>query len=184
MTMKLDLPNFADDIRKLVTESGSHPPVETWRPEHVGEIDIRIDRSGKWFYQGSEMERESVVRLFSTILRLDDDGYCLVSPAEKMKIEVDDVPFIIRLMDVEGAGDKQRIHFSSNVGDHFSLDQMHPLSVVSGAAGDAVPYVIVRRNLKARLATTVYYELAELAVSNDKTGELGVWSEGAFFKLD
>ena len=72
------------------------------------------------------MGRESVVRLFATILRLDDDGYCLVTPAEKMKIRVEDVPFIIRLMDVEGEGERRRIHFSSNVGDHFTMGEEHP----------------------------------------------------------
>jgi len=190
MTMKLDLPNFADDIRKLVTEQGALPPVESWHPERIGDIDIFIDRSGKWIYQGGEMGRESVVRLFATILRLDDDGYCLVTPAEKMKIRVEDVPFIIRLMDVEGEGERQCIYFSSNVGDHFTLGEDHPLSL-QVAAGDGggdgnggIPYVTVRRNLKARLATTVYYELAELAVFSQSTGKLGVWSDGIFFELE
>lgn len=184
MTMKLNLPNFADDIRKLVTEQGSLPPVESWHPERVGDIDICIDRSGKWIYQGGEMGRESVVRLFATILRLDDDGYCLVTPAEKIKIRVEDVPFIIRLMDVEGEGERRRIHFSSNVGDHFTMGEEHPLSLESGSGESGIPYVTVRRNLKARLATTVYYELAELAVLNQSTGKLGVWSDGKFFELE
>jgi hypothetical protein len=122
--------------------------------------------------------------LFATILRLDDDGYCLVTPAEKMKIRVEDVPFIIRLMDVEGEGERRRIHFSSNVGDHFTLDEEHPLSLERGSAEGGIPYVTVRRNLKARLATTVYYELAELAVLNQSTGKLGVWSDGKFFELE
>ena len=74
------------DIKDSKTKSG-YPPVDQWNPEVVGEIDIRIDREGDWYYQGDKMARKAMVKLFSSILRLDEgDGYYLVTPVEKMKI--------------------------------------------------------------------------------------------------
>ena len=72
---------------------GGLPPVHLWRPEHCGEIDIVIRRDGVWMHEGSPISREALVRLFSTVLRKDPDGYHLVTPVEKMKIAVEDLPF-------------------------------------------------------------------------------------------
>ena len=80
------------------------PPVEKWHPAHCGDIDIRIARDGTWFHQGTPIGRKELVRLFSTILRKDPDGFVLVTPGEKMRIVVEDAPFIAVLMDVEGTG--------------------------------------------------------------------------------
>ncbi|WP_156498153.1 DUF1285 domain-containing protein, partial [Oleiphilus sp. HI0043] len=90
-----DLPTIATQIRELVGEDDSLPPVETWQPERVGEIDIRIDSQGEWYYQGDKMERQAVVRLLSRILRRDGEDFFLVTPYEKMKITVDDAPFVV-----------------------------------------------------------------------------------------
>ena len=110
MTRQIELPNFASEIRELVGDGKQLPPVHSWHPERVGEIDIRIAKDGTWFYQGDPMERQAVVQLFSTIMRLDDDGYCLVTPAEKMKIQVEDAPFVVRMIDIEGDGKCQVLH--------------------------------------------------------------------------
>src|SRR5580698_11011135 len=80
------------------------PPVEKWHPAHCGDIDIRIARDGTWFHQGTPIGRKELVRLFSTILRKDGADYVLVTPAEKMRIRVEDVPFTAVLMDVAGEG--------------------------------------------------------------------------------
>src|SRR3954468_2592533 len=80
------------------------PPVEKWNPAHCGTIDIRIARDGTWFHQGAPIRRPELVRLFSTILRKEADAYYLVTPAEKMRIQVDDAPFLAVLLDVQGSG--------------------------------------------------------------------------------
>ncbi len=178
------LPNLASEIRELVDSSPGSPPVDSWSPEREGEIDIRIGRDGTWYYQGEPMARESVVQLFSSILRKDDDDYFLVTPVEKMRITVDDVPFVVRMMDVEGVGKEQRLHMSTNVGDHFTVGADHPLRIEKNDRGEPVPYVIVRRNLEALLLRPVYYELAELAEQSPVTGQIGVWSQKQFFALD
>lgn len=182
--MPLDtyLPNIPEDIRKLVTEGKALPPVENWHPTREGVVAIRIARDGQWYFQGEPMTREATVHLFSTILRKDDEGYFLVTPAEKQKIEVEDAPFVVRLMDVEDAGlPVQKIHFATNVGDHFTLSEQHPFIFEQDKSGGPLPYVLVRRNLRARLLSPVYYALAECVTEHD--GHYGVWSAGMFHRV-
>ncbi len=182
MTMSTELPNIPEEIRQLVSEGKRLPPVQNWHPERTGEIDIRIASDGRWYFQGEEMTREATVHLFSTILRRDGEDYYLVTPAEKQKIQVEDVPFVVRLMDVEAAGTaQQKIHFSTNVGDHFTLSAEHPLSL-RGDAKEPRPYVRVRDRLEARLLSPVYYELANY-VEQDAQGQLSVLSAGERFLL-
>tara|TARA_R110002072_G_scaffold133803_4_gene274334 strand:+ start:14576 stop:15208 length:633 start_codon:yes stop_codon:yes gene_type:complete len=198
-----DLPAFASDIRKLLKGPKLLPPVESWRPERVGDIEILITSSGEWLYQGSKMERLSVVQLLATILRKDGDEYYLVSPAEKLKLEVEDVPFLVVMMDVEGVGAEQSLHFSTQVGDCFTLSPEHALRVSYNEKGEPSPYVHVRAGLDARLSRSVYYELADKLIElDDSVAEeqlikpvnqeqkgfcksdlptMGVWSAGKFF---
>ena len=43
---------------------------------------------------GSPINRKPLVKLFSTVLRREDDGeYWLVTPVERGRIAVDDAPF-------------------------------------------------------------------------------------------
>lgn len=178
-----DLPNFAEEIRALLEAKDSFPPIHMWEPEHLGQIAINIDVDGQWFFQGDPMERESVPRLLSRILLKEGDDYFLVSPVEKLRISVDDAPFVVRLLDVEGEGQKQRLHFSTNMGDNFTLDTDHPLRVEYNEKGEPRPYVRVRDALEARISRSVYYELADLAQPGGSEDEFGVWSAGQFHKL-
>jgi hypothetical protein len=162
------------------------PPVEKWHPAHCGEIDIRIARDGTWFHMGTPIGRKELVRLFSTILRKDPDGYHLVTPAEKMKIRVDDVPFIAVLMDAEGEGQGQTLRFTTNVGDEVEAGPAHPIRVVTDPATEQpAPYVHVRKGLEARIARNVFYQMADLAVPGEgaEAGKLVVWSGGQVYPL-
>jgi uncharacterized protein len=84
-------------------------------------------------------------------------------------------------MSKEGTGLDQRLSFRTNVDDAVTADGEHPLGFQALEGGSAIPYVLVRDGLKARLARPVYYELAALAVEGPEKGTLGVWSGGAFF---
>lgn len=170
--------------RELALRHGL-PPVERWNPRHCAAIDIRIARDGSWFHEGTPIGRRELVRLFSTILRKDADGFHLVTPAEKLRIEVEDAPFIAALLDVEGAGPTQRLIFTTNVGDQAIAGLDHPIRIAEGTAGP-MPYVHVRQGLEARIGRNVFYQLADLAVAGSGSfeGRLGVWSEGVFFPLE
>jgi len=158
------------------------PPVERWHPPYCGDSQMRIGRDGAWFHQGTVIARPAMVRLFSTILRKDEEGFMLVTPVEKLSITVEDVPFIAVLMTSEGEGEVQRLTFTTNVSDQVSAGPDHPLRFVPDAkTGAPIPYLHVRGGLEARLARPVYYALVELAVTRGDA--FGIWSNGAHFVM-
>lgn len=154
------------------------PPVHLWNPAHCGEIDIRILRSGRWMHEGTPIGREALVQLFASVLRLDPDGFHLVTPVEKLRIAVDDAPFIA--VRVDRAGDDLR--FLTNVGDEVVAGPEHRLRVTTDPeTGEPAPYLHVRRGLQARLSRPVFYELVDMAET--RGGEMGVASGGEWFAL-
>ena len=181
--------SFAIGLASLQREAAQGrglPPVERWHPAHCGEIDIRIARDGTWWHEGSPIGRKELVRLFSTVLRKEDDGFYLVTPVEKMRIVVEDAPFLAVMVDATGAGRSQRLVFTTNVGDETVAGRENPLRVeINSDTLEPRPYVHVRKGLEERIARNVYYELAELGVDGEgkDSGSFGVWSDGVFFSL-
>lgn len=176
-------------MARLGAEAGGRgpAPVERWNPPFCGDIDMRIAADGTWFYCGTPIGREAMVRLFASVLRRDEDGRTyLVTPVEKCGITVDDVAFVAVEMQVEGAGRARVIGLRTNVGDRLVVDADHPLRfVVDPANGGLKPYVRVRGRLEARLARPVLYELAALGEIETVEGRdwFGVWSSGRFFAI-
>lgn len=160
------------------------PPVDKWNPPYCGDIGMRIRGDGVWFYQGSPIGRKPLVRLFSTVLRKDEDGKTyLVTPVEKIDVAVDDAPFLAVEMQVEGEGRDQVLTFRTNVDDVVRCGPAHPLRfAVEAAAGGLKPYLLVRGRLEALLTRALYYDLVELATEED--GQLVVWSDGGRFVLE
>jgi hypothetical protein len=157
------------------------PPVHLWNPAHVGDIDIVIRRSGEWVHEGRPIGREALVRLFSTVLRKDPDGIYLVTPVEKMRITVEDAPFIATRVDRDGAA----LRFLTNVGDEVEAGPENAIRVEVGEDGEPRPYLHVRRGLEALIARPVFYELVEMAQERDtpQGPTLGVESNGAWFPV-
>ena len=158
------------------------PPVHLWNPTHCGDIDIVIRKDGLWFHEGTPIGREALVRLFSTVLRRDPDGFHLVTPVEKMRITVEDAPFIA--VRVDQVGDTLR--FLTNVGDEVEAGPENGIRVeVDPASGQPRPYLHVRRGLEALIARPVFYELVELAQERQTPAgpQLGVSSQGAWFPV-
>ncbi|MBB4640287.1 DUF1285 domain-containing protein [Rhizorhapis suberifaciens] len=170
------------EIVSLV-EQQKLPPVEQWNPSHCGHSDMRIASDGTWYYQGSPIGRPAMVRLFSTILRREPDGrHVLVTPAEKLDIDVEDAPFLAIELRTEAEGCDRRLAFRLNSGDLIVADAAHRLTFEDRGHG-CHPYLHVRGGLEALVARPVYYELANLAIEEDHA-PLGLWSEGAFFPMD
>jgi len=160
------------------------PPVERWNPAHCGEIDIRIARDGTWFHQGTPIGRKEIVRLFSTILLKEADSFYLVTPVEKMRIRVEDAPFLAVLLESQGSGREQRLVFTTNVGDEVVAGPDNPIRVETDSrTGEPSPYIHVRRGLEARISRPVFYQLADMTDSQIDSRLLGVWSAGRFFVL-
>jgi hypothetical protein len=166
-------------------EAGARP-VEKWNPPYCGDIGMKIRRDGTWMYQGSPIGRIALVKLFASILRKDDDGKTyLVTPAEKVDVEVEDAPFLAVEMAVSGEGRDQTLTFRTNVDDIVTVDADHPLRFeTTEPDGGLKPYVLVRGRLEALATRAVYAELVSLA--EPKTGEgdeVGVWSGGVWWGM-
>lgn len=154
------------------------PPVHLWHPEHCGDIDIVIRADGVWMHEGSPIGRKELVRLFSTVLRKDSDGYHLVTPVEKLKITVEDLPFRAVAMRREG----DALIFTTDVGDEVRASEADPIVVETDpTTGEPAPRIHVRRDLWARIARSVFYEMVEMAQEVD--GRLVVRSGGEVFSL-
>jgi len=155
-----------------LAEAKKLPPVESWNPTRCGDSAMRIASDGSWYHEGRPIGRPAMVRLFSTILRREPDGaYVLVTPAEKLTIHVEDVPFVAVELKSEGEGRARRFAFRLNTGDLVVAGPDHALRP---------PYLDVRGGLSARLSRPVYYELAEIALADPE----GLWSDGARFEFE
>jgi hypothetical protein len=173
-----------NDIIKQIKDK-KHPPVHLWNPDYCGELDIRIARDGTWYYLNSPIGRKPLVKLFSSVIRYDDDGkYYLVTPVEKIGITVDDAPFVAVQMYVEGSGRDQVISFRTHVDEYVIVDSDHPMRMTfDQETKEPSPYVLVRSNLEALIVRSVFYDLVELAAEEEVGGVLkfGVWSSGTFY---
>lgn len=153
-----------------------------------GDFDIRIARDGTWFHQGSPIGRKPLVKLFSTVLRREEDGeYWLVTPVERGRVIVDDAPFVAVEFSATGSGKSQSLKLRTNVDTWVELDSDHPLRIaVDSETGEPRPYILVRDRLEALILRSVYYGLAELAVeeNSEEGSRFGLWSGGNFFPLD
>lgn len=169
------------ELQKRIDERRP-PPVDKWNPPYCGHSGMRIARDGTWHHEGRPITRPAMVRLFSTILRRESDGsHVLVTPVEKLGIDVESTAFRAIEMTSEGSGRERRIALALDSGDAVIVGPEHPLAIV-GQDGDLSPRVAVRNRLEAELARPVYYELAEIALA-EGADPPGVWSEGVFFPL-
>jgi uncharacterized protein len=179
--MPYDAPDLSklslSDIAALVA-ARKLPPVDKWAPEHSGDSEMRITADGKWYHQGGEITRPAMVRAFSSLLRREDDGgYSLVTPQQKLSIEVEDTPFVAVELQSDGAGTDRVLAFRLNSDDLVVAGPGHAIEARNGLI-----YLHVRSGLWARLARPVYYELAEIALA-DNADLPGVWSNGARFEI-
>ena len=162
------------------------PPVEKWNPPFCGDIDMHILRNGKWTYMGSEIKRPAMIKLFSNIIRLDEDGhYYLVTPVEKVRIKVDDVPFVAVSMNKTTEKGIDSLSFVTNVQDEVVLSKENPIEIVINDNDEPSPYITIRKNLKALISRSVYYDLINMAeeeIIEDKKF-LVIKSNNTLFKL-
>ena len=158
------------------------PPVDQWHPDHCGDSEMVIHRDGRWTYRGDAIDREAMIRLFSSVLRREPDGsFVLVTPAERLVITVESTPFRAVAMTSEGTAEDRRIALEIDRADALIVGPAHPLTIIGTAHGPS-PRVLVRGGLEAELSRPLYYELAELALA-EANDPPGIWSDGAFFTL-
>ncbi len=171
-------------LEKITAQIKAHgdkiPPVELWDPEYCGEMDLQIKSNGDWYYADTIFKRSALVKLLSSVLKKEENDYFLVTPVEKIKISVEDAPFVLTQWHWQDENNTCMV-VSTNVGDEFILDSEHPLVVTK--KGEL--YVTVRRNLLAKVHRNVYYQWADLAkeVITEKGTELVFTSACCDFSL-
>lgn len=172
-----------NDVSRELAKAKGAAPVHLWNPPFCGDINMRISADGVWHYMNSPIGRMPLVKLFSSILRLDDDRkYYLVTPVEKCGIIVDDAPFLAIRMRADGEGSSQVITFETQVDDEVAVGPEHSLRFVDEAGTDGLkPYVLIRRNLEALVSRAVFYDLVALGTVEGEW--FGVWSSGLFFPM-
>lgn len=167
-----------NDIMRQIGDQ-QHPPVERWNPEFCGDLDMEIRRNGEWYYQGSPIGRPAMVKLFSSILKREDDRYYLVTPVEKVGIRVEATPFIATQADwVDGTW-----IVTDKLGEQQPLDREHPLDA---RTDPEMPIMLWRRNLPARIHQNLMYQWQNWALENeglDDNGDLWLESAGERFWL-
>jgi hypothetical protein len=189
----------AEDAQKIVKPSADGlfsaaagaskkgpPPVHLWNPAFCGDIDMRIARDGTWFYLGTPIGRAPMVKLFSSILKLEDGKYYLVTPVEKVGITVDDAP--LHAVDVEatGEGQAQTLRFFTKTEDEVEAGPDNPIRVDRDPeTHEPSPFVHVRRGLMARIDRKTFYRLIDLGCHEvvDGVRWFGLWSKGCFFPI-
>jgi len=163
--------------------------VHLWDPPFCGDMDIVIKKDGTWIHEGSPIKRQAMIALFASILmRADDGDYYLVTPVEKVRIQVEDCPFVALDVDVEGQGNLQTLSFTTNTGEVVTAGKENMLYIdVDKETGEPHPVLHIRRGLYALINRAVFYRLvnlveqAETAIGKKRRG---VWSAGIFFELD
>ncbi len=160
-----------------------NPPLHLWQPELSGDIDILIKADGQWIHEGRPIKRQSLVNLFASILRREEDGeYYLVTPVEKWRLRVEALPLIIT--DVEAKQEEsgqQTLTVTTNTGRRYEVGTEYPLFVPELESVSDVPAVTLPHGLVALFSRTAWYRLVDLA--EEQGGVTGVASSGEFYSL-
>ncbi|MCC2616965.1 DUF1285 domain-containing protein [Aestuariibacter halophilus] len=168
--------------QQLANHAAKQPPVEQWDPPFCGDIDLIIKHDGRWLYMGSPIGRKALVKLFASVLKREGDDYFLVTPVEKVGIQVEDVPLLI----TQWRWQDDNLMMFTDTDDPVVIDATHPLALQQDrVTGEQLPYVNVRRNLWARLHQNVYYQLVEAGTPQQLNGEphLVIHSAGIAYPL-
>ena len=163
-------PTHPENLLKQVSSDQPLPPLEKWNPEFCGDIPMRISRDGRWFYQGGEIKRPAMVKMFSRILWKEGEQYFLKTPVEKVGIEVEDVPFqVISVQRLEQ--NPPVLVFDTATGERVEASAEYPLRVETDpVTGEPSPYLMIRLGMEGRIQRNVYYQLAEWAEQDSALG--------------
>jgi len=159
---------------------------KNWQPKHQGSIDIRIAVDGTWYHEGRAFQRAALIKLFATVLHREDKNYFLLTPVEKLSIQVDDAPFVATIVEQISDGGHTALVFTTNLGDRIVADDQHPIRVeIDPQSGEPRPYIHFRDGLEALISRNAFFELANLAEISQLDGcnYLVINSMGVDFNL-
>lgn len=176
------------DLARLQQQlkSGRQAPLEQWHPPFCGDMPIRIDRGGQWFYQQSPIGRIELVRLFASVLQRKNGDYLLTTPVEEVRIQVEDAPFLIVDWLWQDADVGPLLQLTDNLGYQYLVnDNTAVLLQAEPKSALLLPYLQLPRGLSAKFSRAVFYQLAEQArlVILDGAAQLVLQSGTYMFSL-
>ncbi len=160
--------------------------IKNWNPKYCGDIDMRIASDGTWFYCGSPISRKKLVKLFSSILINENNKYFLITPVEKVGIIVDDAPFIANDFEKIIENNKSYLVFFTNIDETIILSKKNPFRIsINNKTQEPSPYIMVRKNIEAKIDRKSFYRLLDLAEYSFVKGQewLGIYSDSTFFPI-
>lgn len=157
------------------------PPLEQWNPQFCGTMNLTVKANGEWWHEGSKINRERLIRLFSTVLWREDDGqYYLKTPVEKLLIEVEDAPLLVTRIEKVCTDGKAYLTCITQTDDVVLINAQHPV-FLREYAGEMRPYIKVRWNLEALIHRNAFYHLLNEGEFLEQHGQTVVkFSSGDF----
>jgi hypothetical protein len=116
------------------------------------EISVKIDKNGNWFINNEPVKHEGIALFLTRSVVKENTGYYLKIKDEKIPIEVEDTPYIV----------KQVMHRN---GKFFLLlndgttELLNPSTLEVGR--ENILYCKIKEDARARFSRPAYYQIAE-----------------------
>lgn len=149
------------------------PPVDQWSPKHCGKMNLTVKSNGEWWHEGRKIQREALIKLFSSVLWREGADYFLKTPVEKIQIEVEDVPLLVNSIDQVEQDGKQYLRCATQTDDVIVVDAEHPI-FMRDYEGQMRPYVRVRWDLEALIQRSAFYHLINYGEFVEQDGKTTV----------
>jgi hypothetical protein len=122
---------------------------------------IRIDKDGRWYYEGNEIINEHVLAAFCNALEKDNDGrYRIVIEQEVCYVEVEDTPFVVASI----RGDTRK-----GLSVLLNTAAVHELDPATLSIGENnVLYCTLQDGMRVRFSRAAYYLLAQMMEKDNK----------------
>ena len=142
--------------------ANTFPPVHQWNPDLCEGQEFFIDREGEWFYNNSPIKNYRLTKLFSTVLRKDDDSYYLVTPHEKVPVRTALAPYVITDFNFKD----EYLELITNFEYSFEVNEINLIKLID-FEDTLIPIVHVRDNIEGFFNRSTYYNLINFALEKN-----------------
>ena len=155
----MELKDIELNIKKI---DKNFPPVDKWNPPLCDGPYFSIDSNGDWFYNNSLIKNEKLKLLFSKVLKREKNQYYLVTPYEKIKVEVAIAPYMI----IDFISTEEGINLITNLDFQSKLDKSSSTKLIRYNDVN-LPVIFIRSNIEAFFSRNIYYKLIDLAITQN-----------------
>lgn len=119
---------------------------------------FHIDNQGRWFYQQGILP-DKFCRLFARILHGIDGLYYLITPVEKLIVDVEAYPLLIVDYQLEQSG---VFNITTSIGTQYCVDNVHSFEI-----HEQDIFVSLPMGLSAKLGRACYYRFIAQFLCDD-----------------